>query len=127
MGSALILGPTDFGKTRVLCAIGNRVLDYAVKVGWTQPEIMRFAQGVRYISALDVGRARSQGKWEEPEIVRLDMRQDRFEFRGGLRGVGPRRGFLGAALVEQAADALAVDAAHFTGVVIVDAVDHAEE
>ncbi len=26
---------------------------------------------------------------EEPEIVRLDMRQDRFEFRGGLRGVGP--------------------------------------
>lgn len=26
---------------------------------------------------------------EEPEVVRLDMRQDRFEFRGGLRGVGP--------------------------------------
>ena len=26
---------------------------------------------------------------EEPEIVRLDMRQDRFEFRGGLREVGP--------------------------------------
>ena len=26
---------------------------------------------------------------EAPEIVRLDMRQDRFEFRGGLRGVGP--------------------------------------
>jgi iron complex outermembrane receptor protein len=26
---------------------------------------------------------------EEPEIVRLDMRQDRFEFRGGLRGLGP--------------------------------------
>ncbi len=25
----------------------------------------------------------------EPETVRLDMRQDRFEFRGGLRGVGP--------------------------------------
>jgi hypothetical protein len=70
MGSALILGPTDFGKTRVLCAIGNRVLDYAVKVGWSQPDIMRFARGVRYVSALDIGRARSQGKWEEPEIVR---------------------------------------------------------
>ena len=26
---------------------------------------------------------------EEAEIVRLDMRQDRFEFRGGLRGLGP--------------------------------------
>jgi len=26
---------------------------------------------------------------EEPEIVRLDMRQDRFEFRGGLRDLGP--------------------------------------
>lgn len=26
---------------------------------------------------------------EAPEVVRLDMRQDRFEFRGGLRGVGP--------------------------------------
>jgi hypothetical protein len=31
---------------------------------------MRFARGVRYVSALDIGRARSQGKWEEPEIVR---------------------------------------------------------
>ncbi|MFY2764124.1 TonB-dependent receptor [Arenimonas sp. MALMAid1274] len=26
---------------------------------------------------------------EEGEVVRLDMRQDRFEFRGGVRGVGP--------------------------------------
>ena len=26
---------------------------------------------------------------EEPEVVRLDMRQDRFEFRGGLRELGP--------------------------------------
>lgn len=26
---------------------------------------------------------------EEPEIVRLDLRQDRFEFRGGLRDLGP--------------------------------------
>ena len=34
--------------------------------------------------------AHDEGTAEEaPEIVRLDMRQDRFEFRGGLRGVGP--------------------------------------
>lgn len=29
------------------------------------------------------------GGEEAPERVRLDMRQDRFEFRGGLRGIGP--------------------------------------
>lgn len=69
-GSMLILGPTDYGKTRILAAIGHRVLDYAVKVGWSQPEITRFARGVRYVSALDIGRARSQSKFEEPEIVR---------------------------------------------------------
>ena len=32
------------------------------------------------------GEAKSE---DAPEIVRLDMRQDRFEFRGGLRDVGP--------------------------------------
>lgn len=69
-GSMLILGPTDYGKTRILAAIGHRVLDYAVKVGWKQPDIMRFARGVRYVSALDIGRARSQSRFEEPEIVR---------------------------------------------------------
>lgn len=70
-GSVLLIGPTDYGKTRILAAIGHRVLDYAVKVGWKQPEIMRFARGVRYVSALDIGRARSQTKFEEPEIVRM--------------------------------------------------------
>lgn len=71
IGSMLLLGPTDYGKTRVLCAIGNRVLDYAVKVGRSQPDVLKFAKGVRYVSALDIGRARSQSKWEEPEIVRM--------------------------------------------------------
>lgn len=69
-GSALIIGPTDFGKTRMLAAIGHRVLDYAVKVGWSQPDMMRFAQGVRYISALDIGEARAQTRWQEPECIR---------------------------------------------------------
>lgn len=90
-GSVLLIGPTDFGKTRVLGAIGNRVLDYAIKLGASRPEpkpgedpretaaahrlrvedAMRFARGVRYVSALDLGRARSQSKFEEPEIVRM--------------------------------------------------------
>lgn len=82
-GSMLLLGPTDYGKTRVLCAIGNRVLDYAVKLASSKPpvedraehekkalEVMRFARGVRYMSALDLGRARSESRWQKPEIVR---------------------------------------------------------
>ena len=46
------------------------------------------------------------------------------DFPGGR--VAERREQHDAALVEQAANALAVDPAHFTGVVIVDAVDHAD-
>jgi len=35
------------------------------------------------------GHEEGEHEEEEPEIVRLDMRQDRFEFRGGLRDLGP--------------------------------------
>ena len=37
----------------------------------------------------DGGDAGAEAEEEKAEIVRLDMRQDRFEFRGGLRGLGP--------------------------------------
>lgn len=82
-GSVLLLGPTDFGKTRVLQAIGHRILDAAIEMGSKRPpsetpraehearvrDVLRFARGVRYISGLDIGEARSQTRWEEPALI----------------------------------------------------------
>lgn len=69
-GSLLIIGPTGIGKSKVLTAIGHRIIDFAAGAGWSQPDAMRFARGIRYVSGLELGRARSQAKFETPAVIR---------------------------------------------------------
>jgi hypothetical protein len=72
MGSVLILGETGIGKSKFLTAVANRVIDLAAGTSPTDADRLRFAAGVRRISALDLARARAHTKFgEEPELVRV--------------------------------------------------------
>jgi hypothetical protein len=54
-GSALFLGPTGIGKSRVLIAIGLRVLRLAETA--EDSTAQKFAAGIRYIDAMEMARA----------------------------------------------------------------------
>lgn len=70
-GNLLILGPTGVGKTRILVAIGLRILDAAVEKG--DADLVDFAARIAWTTGLDLAEARSRhklGGGEAPEIAR---------------------------------------------------------
>jgi DNA replication protein DnaC len=99
MGSMLVLGATEIGKSKFLTAAALRVLDLASTCD--DQDSIRFAAGIRRVSALDIARAREQAKFgDEPEIVKVakratllildevgfeDMRMDPYAVRDLLR------------------------------------------
>lgn len=75
-GSLVLLGPTGIGKSRILPAIGLRILDAAHR-GNVDEDGLRFASGVRLVTGLDLGKATEQqklGTGSEPEIARMAKR-----------------------------------------------------
>jgi DNA replication protein DnaC len=65
-GNMTILGPTGYGKSKVLRAIGLRVIDLAL-YGEVDKDRHDFARRVRYAYGLDLARARAASKLgEEP-------------------------------------------------------------
>lgn len=70
-GNLLLLGPTGIGKTRILVAIGLRILDSAVERG--DADLVAFAARIAWTTGLDLAEARSRhklGGGEPPEILR---------------------------------------------------------
>lgn len=56
--NVLLLGPGEIGKSKLLVAIGHKIIDRAVASG--DADIIKFAAGVRYISAIDLAHVRTQ-------------------------------------------------------------------
>lgn len=69
-GNLLVLGPKRIGKTLLVVAMGHKILDTALE-GKLDAEAFAFVCGLRFITGLDLGRARSQSKLgEEPALIR---------------------------------------------------------
>lgn len=99
IGSVLVLGDTELGKSKLLTAMALRVIDLASRS--EDREVVQFAAGIRRVSALDIARAREQSKFgDEPEVLRVakratllildevgfeDMRTDPYAVRDLLR------------------------------------------
>lgn len=58
-GNMVLLGPSGIGKTTAMRAIGLRILDAATDTLDIEAKDLRFACGVRFVSALDIARARA--------------------------------------------------------------------
>lgn len=56
-GSLMLLGPTGVGKTAIATACALRVLDLGLR-GKLDRDAMKFAVGIRFVSALDMARVR---------------------------------------------------------------------
>lgn len=60
-GGVLLLGPTGIGKSRVLAAIGTRILGAAeAGILASNPDAFRFACGIRYMHGAELARAREE-------------------------------------------------------------------
>lgn len=74
IGNMLIVGPTGIGKSKVLAAIGLKLIADARKSG--TEEARRFASGIVWASGLELARAR--GLWslgaDEPPLIRRAKR-----------------------------------------------------
>ena len=70
-GNLLVLGPKRIGKTLMVVALGHKILDAALG-GGLDAESFAFARGLRFVTGMDLGRARAQSKLgEEPALVKL--------------------------------------------------------
>lgn len=70
-GNLILLGETGIGKSKVMAAIGLRLLDYAL-AGKLPDDAYRFARRIRWVTGLDLGNARAQtalGAGEPPLIA----------------------------------------------------------
>ncbi len=68
--NVLLIGPTGIGKSKLLVAIGHRIVDAAA--AGQSAELIRFASGVRYMSAIELANARAQhglGRGEAPSVL----------------------------------------------------------
>jgi DNA replication protein DnaC len=65
LGSIVIVGPTGFGKSRVLIAIGLRILDRALR--GVSADDLRFAAGLRMVNGLALALAPSQHRLGDGE------------------------------------------------------------
>lgn len=71
-GSMLLVGPTGIGKSALLAAIGNQMLDRA-RAGSLSREAFAVAAGIRWVSAIDIAKAASRHKLGEGEPPLLKM------------------------------------------------------
>ncbi len=72
-GNVTILGPTGAGKTSAAIACALRVIDAGI-AGTLKPDVVRFAVGMRKITAIEIARARAEHKLggKPPAIIEAE-------------------------------------------------------